>query len=51
MDVDVALGGEPDGHVVLDGVEVASAVSLAVDVAGVGEFGDDPVGGAFRDLE
>ena len=34
-----------------DGVEVAAPVSLALDVAGLGEVGDDPLGSALGDVE
>ncbi len=45
FDVDVALGRQPDRHVVLDAVAVASSVSLAVDIAGLAELGFSKYGG------
>lgn len=50
-DLVIVFQGVAQGQVGVELVAVATAVAVAFEVAGVGEFGDDALGGAFGDAD
>jgi hypothetical protein len=51
VDFDSLLGGVAHVRVGVDSVVVSSSLSLAVDVAGFDEVGEDALGGSFGDSD
>ncbi len=50
-DLNVTLKGEAKGQVVAQGVQIATSFTMALDVSGPCQVGDDPLGRALCDVK